>query len=147
MTKLGAKRLLKLADYLENVVAKYPKGKDGQPKFNMQHWFRAGDCGASKPGVGPKSCGTQACALGWCAAIWPKKIKVEESWPHGTVKLVGSEETGIGVAMEFFGISKEAAFELFAPQKDYFTIADRSAKQEARIIRTFVRKETKNASR
>ena len=143
MDSIQEKRMLKLADYLENVVSKHPIGKDGQKKFDMAFWFlRSAGCKATKPGITPASCGTSACALGWATVVFPRQLKltrpelVDDWFTDATGKYQSDvkfgNKDGFLAAAAFFGITEDAADDLFGPE-------NRSAKQEAKILRSFVK--------
>lgn len=156
MNKIQAKKLLRLADFLDKKVSR-KTGKQGQAKFNMGHFFhKSPDCKAERPGLGTVSCGTSACALGWATALWPKDLRIRiENEPHvchvwcpkpclwrdmplvGTVILKGrkkgEEEEDFAAAQAFFGLTKGESYKLFGGFR-------RTAKREAEIIRKFVKK-------
>lgn len=147
MNKIQAKKLLRLADYLEKVVAKKARGKAGQAKFSMSDWFvRTEGCTATKPGLTEASCGTSGCAMGWATNVFPKDlcIEIEKGQSLGNIAFrsgrgVAAPTTwlsvpAMGVPMSFFGLVEQEAIHLFGGQHG------RSAKKEASVIRTFVKK-------
>lgn len=134
-------RLLQLADYLENVVAKLP---DVQSRFSMGHWFErlAEACGFDRPT--PVVCGTSACALGWATAVWPElKIRIYEKETQGIVAFQpdgedGCRYEGIAAAEVFFGLDNQQAHHLFAPGGGNVDIKERTVEQEVAVIRNMV---------
>jgi hypothetical protein len=137
MTKVHKRRLLKLADFLENTVAKLPR-----KRFRMQDW--AVDLKGealphySHPDPTP-DCNTAACALGWATAVFKDLVLIvrEDSQQYAyvvTKKHGAFGPSGEDLAVDFFGLDGHWDFEyLFGPEHGY-----RTAKQEARIIRRYV---------
>lgn len=145
MNAVGAKRLLKLADFLEKL---HPS------KFNLNEWVA---------GIKPKlmaenplkkgDCGTTACAVGWLPALFPKswgwtKPKafydsfgnpanadvLYKKWPNAEM----TQGQKLQAAADFFSIDYSDSTELFMPAE--YGDGDRTrAKTVAKRIRSLVR--------
>ena len=132
MNAIQRKRLLKLADFLEQLPPQ---------KFDFGVIVTEG----AKPMLEAlkareESCGTVACAIGWMPAVFPRLTKWKRS-RSGLGLVVGLKDTSkyrnFEVAERFFGISKDDARYLFNPGDSVLSY-DASAKQVAKHIRSFV---------
>ena len=99
MNATQQKRLLKLADALENEVPK--------ESFNMGHWIHT-DNGMTFPEIKANllasKCNTSACIIGWCPIIFPKHFKYDRTW--AVIELVGEEDATHEHHMQsFFGLT------------------------------------------
>lgn len=142
MNAVHARRLLKLADFLETVPPE---------RLNMSSWV-----GRDWQGDQGLSCGTTACALGW-AATMPEFRRLglrlraapaddggygghtSERWYY-----VGLERDRASVesrpkraAMKIFGLDEDAFWRLFGCPEDYFEAT--TPKGVARSIRRHVK--------
>jgi hypothetical protein len=144
-----ARRLLKLAEFLEQLPRK---------RFNFGDWV-----GPDWKGAKNLSCGTTACALGWATAIPEFRRLGLALFPYenmdgqiqgGHIGLTHDDMAGEHEAAEHvFGLDVEnGEFEqLFMPTDDGYDgtsglPASATAKQVARHIRAFVKRETGRAS-
>lgn len=145
MNAIGARRLLKLADFLEKLH---------HSKFNLNEWVSG-----KKPKLMSEDptkkgdCGTTACAVGWLPAIFPKswgwrKPKthydsfgnptnadvIYKRWPDYDM----TQSQKLQAAADFFSIDYGDSTELFMPAE--YADGDRTrAKQVAKRIRSMVR--------
>lgn len=111
--KVGARRLLKLAEHLE-------RGKLGHKTFDM---------GTLNSGPrDKKGCGTSGCAIGECPIVFPKYWRFKVEWPFVQLKLASGKGYDTA-AVVFFGIDYDVSYRLFHEGRG------RTKKQEARIIR------------
>lgn len=129
---MNKKRLLKLADYLENYVE--------DKSFNLSMW--ANSEGIEKVKKGKKtlmSCGTAGCALGHATDCFKNlKLAMEFAWsgPYLTVKHTKTGSTDYLAAQEFFGINENDSYFLFNPWE--YPDSHKSRKYVAKRIRRFV---------
>lgn len=110
ITAVGKRRLLKLADFLEQLPRKALK---------METWVasRTGE----PPSVSEPKCGTTACALGWAAVIpgfrraGLRLAGMGVSLHHGGHEYVPMYEgySGFSAGAKFFGMSLGASDHLF----------------------------------
>jgi hypothetical protein len=119
--KVGAERLLKLADILDAADALHRENKE--PRYNQEAFIHP--------------CGTPACALGHWAAANPRRWRTDEE--IGMFRWVylraNSSDEPLEDAGQEFGISPGEASELF----DHDGCgAARTGKQAAKYIRKFV---------
>ena len=93
-------RLLKLADFLENVVP--------DDQFNIDHWTSVKPKGDHLT-VG---CGTAGCAIGWCPTIWPDDWELSSV---GSPCLRGHRDWGWAEESikDFFGLTGQKIDHLF----------------------------------
>lgn len=147
MQAMYAKRLLKLADFLQQLPPQ---------KFDFRSFTMRGD----KPMLEAlkarrSSCGTTACAVGWMPAVFPRAVcwigvdrpgytlnvamrngarRRDAFW--GTCKRV----TNFDVAQRFFRLTYDETQTLFNPEENEDSLsADATAKQVATHIKRFVR--------
>lgn len=113
-------RLLKLADFLEKVVAKKPKYK-----FNMNKF---GDIDFD-----PNRCSTAACAFGWATVRFPRALKMDS---RGAIQY--KDDLNFDAASGFFQIDTRSSFRLFG-----LNTGCKSPKQVARNIRRFVKEKSR----
>jgi len=116
------KRLLKLADFLEKVVAKKPGYK-----FNMSRF--------ADIDFDPDHCHTAACALGWATTIF-KTLCLTDSGGALEQSLRYRDHDAFEAAMVFFGLTEPQAFRLFGA----FGGINVTPKRVARNIRKVVSK-------
>ncbi len=118
LTKLGARRLLKLASILDTADALHKKR--GEPLYNQEDYVH--------------SCGSPACALGHYAAN-TRGFTLDRAWGEYCRKGL-SFTWDCGAAKEF-GLSTSEATELF-----YYNGCGeaKTAKQAAKYIRSFVKR-------
>jgi hypothetical protein len=146
MNAIHARRLLKLADFLDEL----PRQKfdfatlvreDGKPVLEALK-------------AGKTECGTVACAIGWTPAVFPRLAKWGEVRGFfGVRKIVlptdaaardkSSREALILTAAKLFGLSEDDTDTLFVP--DYYERRGRlrnnaTPKRVAKHIRRFVEK-------
>jgi hypothetical protein len=118
LTKLGARRLLKLATILDTADALHRKR--GEPTYNQEDYAH--------------SCGSPACALGHYAAN-TRGFKLDRQWyEYFREDKLFTWDCG---ADEEFGLSYSEAMELF-----YYNGCGeaKTAKQAAKYIRSFVKR-------
>jgi hypothetical protein len=127
MKAFHAKRLLKLADFLDALP---------RESFNLATWFRETDCG------------TVACAAGWACTIPAFKraglrIAKSES-PHHAPQVIptltdaaGETYFGFDACAEFFGLLMGDSYHLFGPD-EYRTGRRTTPKAVAKRIRAIV---------
>jgi hypothetical protein len=146
ITDKGAERLLKLARYLKNVVAKnYPD------KFDMNQWATGKFKNRKEP-----NCGTVACALGWATLVFPRDLRIgdiissvqvytaqvytaqvytaREYLDHEYPELGKFVRTGEDAAAVFFHINYKTAIHLFHPGRNH-----RTAAQVAKNFELFIK--------
>ena len=115
---MNEKRLLKLADLLENIP-------EGRPKFNLGFWYK---------------CGTVACAIGHAALDpWFKKrglMLCDDYIPGGYKLPVFQDREDNEAVMCFFDISDSAVDYLF--YENSYPRGRRGPKTVAKRIRSFV---------
>lgn len=142
MNQVQARRLLKLAEFLREV----PKEKFD---FGILA-FQNGKPMLEALKAGKTACGTVACAIGWMPAVFPRSLVWKKVWAGGhglQVRLKGRPYTDFNAAEVFFGITHDQSSWLFNPDPvDGGLAATVSAKQVARRITTFVRREQLNPS-
>lgn len=122
--KLGHKRLLKLADFLEKRVP--------SKRFNLNH-FADWD-------FKPKKCGTTACALGWASVCFPKNIM---TCGNG-IRLINTNYEyyrDFGAAEHFFQLTYEESSFLFDPNE--YPITKKYRMYVVNRIRQFVKRQQK----
>lgn len=96
-----ARRLNKLADYLETEVARAVKEK--RVKWDMREWA----AGEKKPKKG-LNCGTAACAAGYATVIFPRSLCLIESTFGEDLWVLYEKDTnfsGFDACFSFFGTS------------------------------------------
>lgn len=125
---------MKLADHLEWVAKEEKRLK--KRKFNMGYWFeRKAGCKARKIGFDEASCGTSGCAMGHAVAVFPRHLRFGsfEKMNDGSIQggVFYRNFPGKHAAGEFFGIEWFDADHLFGGA------VNRSAMEEARVLRTF----------
>ena len=145
MQMKDAKKLIRLAVFLENLPPE---------RFNFRHIVDSN----TWEGHQNLSCGTTACAIGWCPTIWPKHLKLVpyEDYKSSVVVVLKNEvpesvcpserDTFKSDISKFFGITAEETRQLFQPgvycdwSKAPFKAiyGDASAKRVAEHIREFV---------
>lgn len=125
---MNAKRLLKLADFLETV----PKDNFDMGVVYEDEGMFAGDCAPKYPQP-KKHCGTAACAMGWATAIPSFRKAGLHLGEDGEVYFEGSSYS-FESAEIFFDILDEEATFLFTRSG-----AGNTPKQVARSIRKFVK--------
>lgn len=149
MNAVGARRLLKLAGFLETLH---------HSKFNLNEWVAGIKTKLMSEAPTKKGdCGTTACAVGWLPAIFPKswgwtKPKafydsfgnpanadiMYKRWPDSEM----TQGQKLAAAADFFSIDYSDATELFMPAE--YTRGDRTtAKMVARRIRHLVKSESR----
>lgn len=116
MKSFHKKRLLKLASFLRTlpkerfnleVITGLPKGSHAMKDEEQIVEELAGFCKG-------KTCGSAACAIGWCPAVFPRDAKWETR--YGGVVLKSDEwQENFGFAEEFFGLTEAQAVYLFDP--------------------------------
>lgn len=140
---MNAKRLLKLADFL-----------DTMPREKFDFGVVADEQGkpmAEALAADKTQCGTVGCAIGWMPAVFPRGLEwtrsTERMWTgplkRTRVALVGSPRTkDFAAAAEWFDISELEAEALFMPDSAGFglrAISERAGPTVvARRIRRFV---------
>lgn len=131
MKKVHARRLLKLADFLDTL---------SEDRFDFGTWVGCG----WEPGEDLVSCGTTACALGWATAI-PEFQKLglrmkraPDGWNHpGIARHRGDADRQSERASEVvFGLSPKEHDFLFQPGFALHSTATKA--QVAKHIRKFV---------
>lgn len=113
---MNSQRLLKLAHFLYNL---------DESKFNLEQIVSKNNGktnGAKIVDLQNQSCGTTACAVGWCPRVFPDNARWVDAvcGPNevGIVMFNGDEGTEwLLSAARFFGISVEEAEYLFMPQQ------------------------------
>lgn len=142
MHVMHARRLLKLADFLETIP---------ETRFDLRTWV-----GDSWKGKQDLSCGTTACALGW-ACTMPEFRKLGVRLKRGELKgpgIVGRRDSDApAVAKHLFGIgdyddegSYETYYQLFFSSAYSTGIATKPVDVAARI-RAVVAEQCPNAAR
>lgn len=153
MKKFHKDRLLKLANFLRelprkafdlSVLAKIPTESEDA-------------CPVNSTKQKALSCGTVACAMGWCPTIFPRQIAWEISefadWENDNNTIDASivlkdnpENKDFQAAIEFFGLNNvEEAYYLFHPWE--YPEGHRNAKYVAKRIESYVNSEGANARR
>lgn len=133
MTKIHARRLLKLAKFLREVVSKLPRTRFSMVDYghSMNHkrlpWsFRI---------LPTPNCQTAGCALGWATTIF-RDLKMEVNRDEYTAVVVHTPTRLISdaAAKKFFGVEVGEDFNhVFGGEYH------RTAKQESRIIDEWVK--------
>lgn len=122
-TKVGDRRLLKLADFLDKLPRK---------SFNFAKFAEQTDCG------------TVACALGWCPVLFKRLgVKYFQIGPMTNVSTVSikkgyDERFGFAVGEVLFGLTRHQSYLLFDPISSGLG-QDATPKQVAKRIRTFIK--------
>lgn len=101
-------RLLKLADFIENLPKK---------KFNL-NVIAKGKLEEFNKAVNKKmSCGTVACAMGWMPCVFPRLCKyVEDDYSYNDITIVSKNKNyDYYAAIELFDIDWDTANYLFTP--------------------------------
>lgn len=128
MTKLQKRRLLKLADFLEN------------DPVVQDHFDLALFNSAQFRDIGPTARGSTACAIGWCPIVFPTLWTTDE---NGFPRLKSSDHDYINSFNHtrfFFGLSHHETTRLFMP--DEYPYEDTTKPWVvARRIREFVSRE------
>lgn len=122
---MNKKRMLKLADFLENVVPKH--------RFDLCIIAKENDKG-EKPG--PNTCGTAGCAIGWMPNVFPRLCQyVERDWFSYLLRVENKETRSkdFKAAEEIFDINSQSSSYLFNPvyyghKKGKMTVAKRIRK-------------------
>lgn len=131
---MNADKLLKLADYLENL--------DSSKKFTLNIFGKRKKSVAVKNPMKLSKCGTAGCALGYATDIFTelKMIRGDIFFGYDYLYVKNMETNSIGfeAAVDFFGISLENSFWLFDPLK--YEKGYRTRKHVAKRIREFVEK-------
>lgn len=119
-TKKHASRLLTLAWFLRTQV--------DAAEFDMTRWVH----GDPERLFDEHTCGTTACAIGYCPVVFPKQWKYDGSCMPVVIE---RDSSGRGYEeSEFFGVNGAEWLNLFG---GYHT---RTPKQEAIVIERFVKK-------
>lgn len=135
--QIHADRLLKLADFLDTKVR--------EENFNMQTYVSSLEFtthtengrAALKRVLGKQlpHCGTIACALGYCPIVFPDEWDYS---PFGQVRLINRVPDG-NCAEHFFDLEPEDDDEEDSEWGYLFAMVhNRTAKEEAQVIRGFV---------
>ncbi len=139
--KTAKRRLLKLADFLENLDSEL---------FNFSHYCEVQESMPSgmDPMKDPHRCGTTACALGWAPSLpFAKKSgfslrteRIGDTWTSTIFTKNGKVIQPPRVWRELFGLSGIQADAIFQPGMSPFmdTTEDSSASDVADNIRKFV---------
>lgn len=133
---MNAKRLLKLADFLETV----PKDNFDMGVVYEDEGMFAGDCAPKYPRP-KKHCGTVACAMGWATAIPSFRRAGLRLYETGSIVLKNSRCDGVfwcdsfDTAELFFELGSDESRFLFGGSEYGST-----PKQVAKHIRKFVKK-------
>ncbi len=131
MTKTQAGRYLTLAWFLRTQVPR--------KHFDMGYYCKTKD--NKSVDLRNPSCGTSACALGWCTVVWPKRFKLVRAnnnfCSQGLLVVLDGAKCDFNnpnlLLLNFFG-GAESDFEyVFGPHT-------RTPKQEAAVIEQLVRK-------
>jgi len=128
LKKIHKQRLLKLARFLRNQVAKR-EDKFEITLYDHGNWMRADKNGHDHKKASLK-CGTPACAIGWATAIFPlymnKRDQIVKTGSRGgsTIKTVKS----------FFGVD----YSEFEGGRLFFSGDYRTAEREANMIEDYV---------
>lgn len=146
MNTIQKKRLLKLADFLENQAD--PR------KFDLGVFIGDSDEDSERDIVDPRKelrpkegfCGTVGCAIGHCPLVFPRHAEYKNDgygWSVGAKDTDASDdETNFHWAGTFFGLTRTEVAYLFDPG---FYPGDRQGvKSVANRIRYFVRKDGKS---
>lgn len=127
MDKLQAGRLLTLAHFLKTQVPR--------ERFDMAAIIDSCNRNATEQqsvqSLASKAnkCGTTACAIGWCAVVFPSHFRP------------GYPEPRKGSLLDFFGISSFDRDDLFYPRAEHYCQFERrTPKQEAAVIERVVRR-------
>ncbi len=147
MNKMYKNRLLKMADFLEQLPNKL---------FDLRHFVayrhELNETGVDHNYSNPTSdslikigkdmkkhkCGAVACAIGWMPQIFPRSVE----WGDGDVIQLkgvdkdGDQICGFRAAQEFLGLEIDASHNLFTV--GYYGKTRRNPKNVARRIRKFV---------
>jgi len=145
-TGVGARRLLKLADFLDTLDARL---------FNLDSFINAHDS-KYKPEFVEEAlekkdaqCGATACALGWCPSVFPRLVEwVEADWDVNELEVAlknkedsyGKKITEFAVGDWLFDLNDKYTAYLF--DSTYYPEGKRhqTAKKVAARIREFVKK-------
>jgi hypothetical protein len=141
MKKLHKDRLLKLAKFLREKVP--------DEHFDLDSFINTGDYSYDRhlkdlPEIAKgkqRGCGTTACAVGWCPAVFPRYWEWQtEMYSEYGVRLKDSAHSSpFGDAEEFFDLSSTECNYLFDP---YYYPERRIGKEEvARRIEQFVKRD------
>lgn len=136
-----AKRLLKLADFLQTLP---------RQKFDFSQIAHQGEKPMMQALKARKeSCGSVACAIGWMPAVWPKLLLWAPNSPNScelSVLMRGDNtgDTNFDIAQRFFNIDYDESMALFYPgwrvnTPDY----NATPEQVAAHIRRFVKAKQK----
>ncbi len=142
LTKLGARRLLKLADILDTADAEHRKLKE--PTYDQETFGHD-----EHPESTVEMCGTPACALGHYAASmrgrrgwgWHKTYGM--FWPGYTALKSGTwthdfgQKSPLNAASEEFGLNGSEVQDLF---ETWGCGGAKTAKQASKYIRAFVKR-------
>lgn len=136
LTRVGKQRLLKLANFLENLPAS---------QFNLDVIVEAESLNKvpSKTTVKQKTCGTAGCGIGYCPVVF-RDVKYSEDSYDGeiVVKFPNCEDlddTNFNGAEQFFGITYKQAEYLFMPGA--YHVSKRGPKSVAARIKAFVNRD------
>lgn len=142
-----AKRLLKLADFLDTVPKKL---FDLETFANIDLDSDGCEVALDKMKKFEPKCGATACAMGWCPTIFPKLIKWYRldvnSWDgnieYGVVlkeQEKGKEFRNFKAAEKLFGLNTDEAEYLFQPSRYPSYGKNATPKSVAKRIRKFVK--------
>lgn len=120
-TKQHADRLLTLAWFLKTQVK--------PSEFDMGSWVK----GDSKNLFREHTCGTTACAVGYCPVVFPRQWKYDGAYKPMVIRQDPYFESGYEES-EFFGVNGPEWIHLFGCYRK------RTPKQEALVIERFVKK-------
>ena len=125
LSKLGARRLLKLAEHLE-------KGKLGHKQFDYSTYH-----------IGPRDknhCGTAGCAIGECPVVFPRQWKFIQARYSDVpiLRAIDSDSTEDSGAV-FFGLTYKEYEYLFIPGTEENPLSENAKRKTvAKHIRNFV---------
>lgn len=141
---MNAKRLLKLADFLDALP---------RQKFNYSHFVnQAGKPMREALKAGKHACGTTACAVGWMPAAFPRLVAWRYMGDEAFgVTLKGLEELGLSnfeTASRFFDLPYHTISMLFDPGNAENPLGhDATPKQVAKYVRECVSSSAHRRSR
>jgi len=117
MNAIHKQRLLKLATFLREKVP--------NEHFNLNYFIDAADLYSNRhikdlPRIAAglqSGCGTTACAVGWCPAVFKQWEWCARTVRNGGVRLRGTSGTTLQDAERFFGLSVIESLYLFHPHE------------------------------
>jgi hypothetical protein len=138
LTAIHKRRLNKLADFLDKQVSKLPKRRFSMISYSNMAIDREGRT-LFREKLEP-SCGTSACACGFATAIFRDlKLEYSSSWEYTNLINIKTGEVNDQAVEDFFGVQGGTEFEhVFGCDKK------RTPKQEAKIIRQFIKHKEQN---